>query len=1185
MTLLAAPAAVLAVCFLAPAGAGAAQAHCEPVRGAPAAVDWGINGAEQMAAGFISAYENSPMTAQGVEGIREVKSGFKFSLAVTGTCTVEAWGVNNKAQLGDGTQQDRNHPVPVVGLGEVKEVAIGNAHAMALLYDGTVWTWGTSEFGERGNHEKGYERVARDSEPQWFVPRDRPAQVPGLTGVQQIAAGGTRDYALLGDGEVMAWGDDEGGELGVQEGGEVEKCLGETHAITPVACSTVPRTVMSSPGVPVTGAERIGAAAESAYAVRDGGEEVLSWGENSRGQLGDGSTTPSPFAVRATLEPGSPVLEVAGGSAHVLARLQNGQVYAWGADGAGQLGFAAGGEPWERCGEGAACSTIPQPVYALAHVVQLAPAEDTSLVLEEQASATRTIYSFGATGHDELFGLGNVPYEATSTPTPITSIGSVRSLGASLTTVAALLESGPGRPSVLTAVPQGEGLRVSWNLPSSKYKLRYVPVGTREFSAPEEGTCHSPCEIDLGGLRPEPYQVTLKTPEGREGREKIRRIQRTPLPAAGAPVNISQPTVSAAPATETGKLQERQTLTAAPGEWSNQPTSFTYTWLRCSGLGEDGVDEEEGTECEPITGGPQQAPVTTSSYETGPADVGRTIAVAVRATNAQGWSVASSEAELVLQQGEETEPPPPQPITPPTLSGVGVEGRQLTAHRGSWENEPLSYEERWFHCKGRNPEGTGGACKAVTRKNPATGKPEPVTGSTFVPGSEDVGMWIEVQETAENAGGWNAATSQAVQIASPSPPKNVQPPAISGIAQEGQTLTVERGTWENAPQNPRWHWLRCGQSGSHCIEIGSATAATYKLGSEDVRHTIKVSETVENGAGRSKPATSSATQAVPVPPSSPPSLTAPPKISGVLEQGQTVTAVQGTWSNDPFAFAHQWLRCERSGQGCATITGADGPGYTLTGEDVGHTLVLRETATNAVGSTSGNSKPSAVVSGAVPVATLPPTISGRVQQGQTLTADHGSWSDEPTGYGYQWRRCNEAGRKCKAITGAVARTYTPTAADVGSTLLVDETASNATGAGKPDASAVTAAVVPPAPRSLAAPKITGTGLVGQTLTAQAGQWANGTRELLVDWLLCEGGECHPIEGATQRSYKIAPADAGLSIELREAAVNTGGWSSAVSEPVQVEGSAGEARPAAATNAEPAPPGAEPFAPAGPLEQP
>ncbi|HUH80052.1 MAG TPA: hypothetical protein VLZ06_01895 [Solirubrobacteraceae bacterium] len=1145
--------ALMGVLALVAAGASAAPPLCQPVHGAPAAADWGINGSEQMAAGFRSDYENKPMTAQGLQGARQVRSGFKFSLAVMGDCTLQAWGINNKAELGDGTQQARNHPVPVVGLSDVKEVAIGNAHAMALRYDGTVWTWGASEFGERGNHERGYERVARTNEPQWFVPRDQPAQVPGLTGVRQIAAGGTRDYALLNDGEVMAWGDDRNGDLGVQESGEVEKCLGETHAITPIPCSTIPRPVMASPGVTLTGVERIGAGDESAYAVRGGGEEVLAWGENSRGQLGNGTTTPSPFPVHASLEPGSPVVEIAGGSLHALARLQNGLLYAWGGDNAGQLGFAAGGEPWESCGPEIACSTIPQQVYALSHVVQIAPAENTSLVLEEEQDATRVVYSFGSTGHFELFGLGNVPYETTPTPTPITSIGSVRALSASSTTAATLLEGAPGPPSVLTATPVQQGLDVAWDVPSSSYKIRYRPVGTREFSPPEEAVCHSPCEVQLTGLRPEPYEVTLKTPEGREGREKIRRLERTPLPAAGAPVNTSPPTLSGSPATGTGKLVEGQTLTVNTGSWTNHPTSFTYAWLRCIGLGENGVSEEEGTECEPITSGPQETPVTSSTYETGPADVARTITVAVRATDARGWSVASSEPELVLQQGEESEPPPPQFITAPTITGVAVEGRQLTAHRGNWENEPLSYEEKWFRCKGRNPEGTGGACRAITHKNPETGKSELATGNTYVSGPEDVGEWIEVHERAENTGGWNVAVSLAVEIASPSPPTNLTPPQITGIVQKGQTLTVQPGTWENAPETPRWQWLRCGASGKSCNEIKSATGATYTIGSDDVRHTIKVSETVENGAGRSKPATSAATEQVPVPASAAPGLQTPPKIAGNAIQGQTVTAVRGTWSNQPFVFAHRWLRCEHSGGGCQAIAGATGTSYAVVGADIGHTLVLEETATNAAGSTAGDSKPSATVAGAVPVASLPPTISGSIQAGQTLTADHGTWSNEPTGYTYQWRRCNAAGRKCKTIAGALARTYTPTSADVGSTLSVNETAFNATGSGKPDSSATTMPVVPAAPQSLATPKILGTARVGQTLTAQAGQWSNSPSKLLVNWLRCEGGECHPIEGATQRSYKVSSADAGLSIAVREAAVNAGGWNAAISEAVVVEG--------------------------------
>ena len=228
--------------------------------------------------------------------------------------------------------------------------------------------------------------------------------------------------------------------------------------------------------------------------------------------------------------------------------------------------------------------------------------------------------------------------------------------------------------------------------------------------------------MSLDGLRPEPYEVTLKTPEGREGREKIRRIKATPLPAPGAPTNTSPPTIAGSPATETGKLQQGQTLTASPGSWTNHPTSFSYLWLRCDGLGEDGASETVGLECEPITIGSGETPATGETYVARAADVGSTIAVEARATNAQGWSAASSEAELVLAPGEETEPPAPRLIGAPTITGSAIEGRTLTAHQGSWENEPRSYEEKWFRCKSRNSEGTGAPCKVIQVRNPSTEK-------------------------------------------------------------------------------------------------------------------------------------------------------------------------------------------------------------------------------------------------------------------------------------------------------------------------------------------------------------------------------------------------------------------------------------------------------------------------------
>ena len=244
----------------------------------------------------------------------QVKAGFKFGLALLSNCTVESWGTANKGQLGNGGQLLESHPVPVKGLTEVKEIAVANAHAMALRYDGTVWTWGASEFGERGNKERGFERTARQTE-SWFVPRDEPTEVPGLTGVKQIVAGGKRDFALLSDGEVMAWGEDRNGDLGVEEkGAEEELCYGEAHAITPAQCSTIPRPVKIKNLGKLAGVERIGAGEETAYAIGSQGKKVAAWGAGGKGQLGDGETEDSSSPVRTLLEPGSPVVEIVGGA-------------------------------------------------------------------------------------------------------------------------------------------------------------------------------------------------------------------------------------------------------------------------------------------------------------------------------------------------------------------------------------------------------------------------------------------------------------------------------------------------------------------------------------------------------------------------------------------------------------------------------------------------------------------------------------------------------------------------------------------------------------------------------------------------------------------------------------------------------------------------------------------------------
>jgi hypothetical protein len=87
-----------------------------------------------------------------------------------------------------------------------------------------------------------------------------------------------------------------------------------------------------------------------------------------------------------------------------------------------------------------------------------------------------------------------------------------------------------------------------------------------------------------------------------------------------------------------------------------------------------------------------------------------------------------------------------------------------------------------------------------------------------------------------------------------------------------------------------------------------------------------------------------------------------------------------------------------------------------------------------------------------------PTITGTAVEGKILSETHGVWSTPPTGYVDQWQRCNSSGNKCEGIAKATTQTYRLTAQDVGFTIRVAESASNANGAVTPAVSEPTAVV-------------------------------------------------------------------------------------------------------------------------------
>jgi hypothetical protein len=299
-------------------------------------------------------------------------------------------------------------------------------------------------------------------------------------------------------------------------------------------------------------------------------------------------------------------------------------------------------------------------------------------------------------------------------------------------------------------------------------------------------------------------------------------------------------------------------------------------------------------------------------------------------------------------------------------------------------------------------------------------------------------------------------------------PRNHVRPRIVGKPSVGVALRATRGAWTRPrPVVYEFRWFRCSAARTRCRRIAGAARRRYIPSRRDIGLTLRVTVTARNAAGTGR-ATSRpsrivqarSTRSGPLP--TRPAITSSPTVSGTAQAGQTLTATPGIWSGTlPIAYAYQWERCDLSGH-CGPITGATGTAYAVSSADVGTTITVLVTASNSAGSASAFSAATQVVqpADAPPANTSPPTISGTVRQGQTLTANRGAWSGtQPIGYAYQWRRCDSAGAHCTPIGSATETTYVPTSSDVGRTLQVTVTASNRVGTAGAS-SAATAVVVP-----------------------------------------------------------------------------------------------------------------------------
>jgi len=225
-------------------------------------------------------------------------SGGFHSCAIKADGSTICWGSNEEGQLGVGTRKPYAGAVTVENLGtDVISVATGGNQSCALKTDGTVMCWGANFSGELGDGT--------------FSGRAGPVQVQGLPDqVKAIAAGGGHTCAVLPEG-VACWGADNNNQL--SNGFDTDFVKGLRGCVNDISTLFDHTCAATSEGV------------------------VYCWGLNDRGQLGDNTTTQKQQAVEVIgLEVG--VTRVATGMYHSCALTVDGVVKCWGDNTWGQLG-------------------------------------------------------------------------------------------------------------------------------------------------------------------------------------------------------------------------------------------------------------------------------------------------------------------------------------------------------------------------------------------------------------------------------------------------------------------------------------------------------------------------------------------------------------------------------------------------------------------------------------------------------------------------------------------------------------------------------------------------------------------------------------------------------------------------------------------------------------------------------
>eukprot|EP00002_Diphylleia_rotans_P035625 TRINITY_DN7792_c0_g1_i4.p1 TRINITY_DN7792_c0_g1~~TRINITY_DN7792_c0_g1_i4.p1 ORF type:complete len:806 (+),score=138.54 TRINITY_DN7792_c0_g1_i4:79-2496(+) len=250
--------------------------------------------------------------------IKKVALGFRHSMALTYSGKMYVWGSSANNQLGTG-YNDHSVPSPINleidGGSRVVDVATKSNFCAAITEDGTLYTWGyNGNYGNLG-------RPGDDSKPAIVF--------EGLRGstVQSVALGNDHALALSADGILFSWGRGEEGQLGYD--------VDTIEHVVPKEIDCFTLLLRERPFY--NRVIQITCGKSFSMALTACGD-VYTWGSNSEGQCGHGNLSDifRPRKIEKLMS--MFVTKIAAGWKHACAVIDDGKLYTWGANEAGQLG-------------------------------------------------------------------------------------------------------------------------------------------------------------------------------------------------------------------------------------------------------------------------------------------------------------------------------------------------------------------------------------------------------------------------------------------------------------------------------------------------------------------------------------------------------------------------------------------------------------------------------------------------------------------------------------------------------------------------------------------------------------------------------------------------------------------------------------------------------------------------------